>query len=111
MTSERIRRLNERSTNPRDFDLSGLRRHMEEMHPQAKRKRSNADLAWQHATLHTRYHPNHNHEAGRITIRIGGLLVQYDEGWLTGAAALTPDQVMARFRERAGEIMERRTGQ
>jgi hypothetical protein len=109
VTSKRLQALIDKSTNPRDFDLSGLRKHMEEMHPRVTRKRSNADLAWQHARMHTRYHPNHGHEAGRITIKISGLPVQYDEGWLTGQCPLTPEQVMERFRAQADEIVSRRT--
>jgi hypothetical protein len=95
--SAALDRLNRNSTNPRDFDLSGLRRHMEEMHPGVTRKRSNADLAWQHAGLHTRYRPNHIHDAGRITVRVGRLPRDYDEGWLTGQAVLTREQVRQRF--------------
>jgi hypothetical protein len=83
------------------FDLSELRRHVREMHPNIPHPaRRNTDLAAQHARRHTRYHSGHNHMAGRITIRISGLPVEYDEGWITGQGALTPEEALARFLRR-----------
>jgi len=58
------------------FDLSELRDHVRQQHPQIKvPARSNKDLAVQHAHQHTRYHMrSHNHMAGRIKIYNAGCL-------------------------------------
>lgn len=82
----------------RGFDLSELRQHMKDFHPNVRRARANVDLAAQHTRQHTRYHtPSHSHMAGRITIKISGLPVQYDEGWITGKAVMTPQEIRERF--------------
>lgn len=91
-------RLTTADREPLDLDLTGLRTHVAELHPSLRNRRANADLATAHAHQHTRFHQaSHSHLAGRITIRVAGLPMQYDEGWLTGQGAMTPGQVKARF--------------
>jgi hypothetical protein len=86
-----------------EYDLSQLRAHVREMHPRMVRDvlaRGNTDLAAQHARQHTRYRTyGHNHVAGRITISIGGLPVEYDEGWITGQGVLAREAALARIRQ------------
>jgi hypothetical protein len=82
------------------LDLSDLRAHVREMHAASIEHlaRSNADLAAEHAKLHTRSHAGgHNHLVGRVTIRAGSLRLDYDEGWITGRGAITPEQAAARI--------------
>ena len=69
--------------------MTPLRQHMAALHPQAKRARSNTDLARQHARIHHRLHCNHTHEEDNAGALAGpGSDRRRPSGWQTGGGVL-----------------------
>ena len=68
-----------------ELDYSQLRAHVRELHPGMKNRRSNKDLAREHARSHHRYHNDHWHEFDNAGLLIGpGTNQRRPSGWYTG---------------------------
>lgn len=70
-----------------------IREHVREKHPRLRMRRSNEDLAREHARDHHRYHGDHTHGPVASETNTGPLVGQNTEmrrpiGWYTGENVL-----------------------
>lgn len=88
------------------LDLSELRRHMREMHPQVKIPRSNKDASSTHARWHHRFGGHHHQHIDSqfvLIVNRAGMTQERWLGWFTGQGAVLRDEINRRFREKINE--------